>query len=153
MTPTEPLPLHHSWALADATQRLDLGRLADPATGRGGSVALRDDPTRGRWHCDLADGRLDWSDAVFALFGLTPDRAPTRDAVLPLYAERSRAAMERLRAYAIRHRRGFTLDVEILSADESRRWVRLSAAPVCDGAAVIGLFGYKSDVTGLYARH
>ncbi|MCU6453537.1 hypothetical protein LPN01_05555 [Sphingomonas sp. A2-49] len=151
MTPTEPLPLHHSWALADVAQRLDLGRLCDDDAGD--AVAMpRLDPTRGHWACDLADNSLHWSSEVYRLFGLPDAIAPTRAGTLPLYAERSRAAMERLRSHAIRHRRGFTLDIEVYPANAATRWIRLVAAPVCEDQRVVRLHGSKSDVTHLYAR-
>jgi hypothetical protein len=51
--------------------------------------------------------------------------------------------MERLRSYAIRHKRGFTLDVDIRAAVGETRWVRLIAAPVCDGNRVARLHGLK----------
>jgi hypothetical protein len=35
----------------------------------------------------------------------------------------ARGAMERLRAHAIRHRRGFTRDAEIHPLGASRRWI------------------------------
>src|SRR3546814_3131638 len=59
------------------------------------------------------------------------------------YREGSRAAMERLRAHAITHRRGFTLDVEIGSTPACSRWIRLIAEPICEGEAVGGLRGLK----------
>ena len=51
--------------------------------------------------------------------------------------------MERLRSYAIEHKRGFTLDAEIRPAVGGRRSMRLIAAPVCDGDKVIRLHGLK----------
>ena len=53
--------------------------------------------------------------------------------------------MERLRDYAIRHKRGFTLDVDINQADgQGRCAMRLIAAPVLDAAQqVVGLHGVK----------
>jgi hypothetical protein len=51
--------------------------------------------------------------------------------------------MERLRAYAIRHRRGFTLDAELQPAAGGRRWMRLIAAPACEGDRVVRLHGLK----------
>lgn len=52
--------------------------------------------------------------------------------------------MERLRSHAIRHKRGFTLDIDIRAAavGEARR-VRLIGAPVCQGGKVICLHGLK----------
>ncbi len=67
----------------------------------------------------------------------------TRDEAVALYGEESRAAMEKLRAYAIKHRRGFTLDVEIRPALATPRWMRLIAAPVCAGDRIVRLQGLK----------
>ncbi|MBN8807650.1 MAG: diguanylate cyclase [Sphingomonas sp.] len=134
MLPTEPLPLHHSWPLDAPAGGMAQGMSFDP--GR-----LPD--ASGRWQCDLASDTLIWDATVRALFGLPPGTAPTRDYALRCYAEDSRAAMERLRAHAIRHRRGFTLDVEIGPPACARQWVRLMAMPILDGGRVVALAGVK----------
>jgi PAS domain-containing protein len=157
VTPVFPLELHHSWPLFEQGQRFDLGLMCEPAAfDRAFSpiaagdlrTALRDGP--GTWSCDLADNSLIWSDHVFALFGLPCGAAITRAEAASLYREESRAAMERLRAYAIRHRRGFVLDAAIDGADGRSRWMRLIAAPVLSGARVTGLRGLKLDVSATY---
>jgi hypothetical protein len=51
--------------------------------------------------------------------------------------------MERLRAYSIRHARGFTLDAEIRPAIGGRRWMRLICAPVIEENRVVRLHGLK----------
>lgn len=100
----------------------------------------------GFWECDLRDDALSWSDAVYDIFGLPRDSHVHRAEAVALYAESSRAAMERLRAYAIKHRRGFTLDAEIRPALTSRRWMRLIAAPICEGDRVVRLHGLKQII-------
>lgn len=129
MRATQPLPLYHSWPLTDRSERFDGLRSQD---GR-----------HGRWHCDLADNRLTWDEAVFDLFGLPRDVALTRELAVSCYAEGSRAAMERLRDHAIRFRRGFTLDVEVGPPAQTRRWIRLLAAPVLAHSHVVALEGFK----------
>ncbi|MGJ3626029.1 hypothetical protein AB5I41_01875 [Sphingomonas sp. MMS24-JH45] len=99
----------------------------------------------------LADASLIWEPGVFALFGLPALVAPTRAAALAVYDEGSRVAMERLRAHAIRHRRGFTLDALLRPADGAApRWMRLVTAPVMFEGRVIAIEGLKQDVTHLY---
>lgn len=142
MLPTEPLPLHHSWPIADRSLHFDLGLAHDVPP------MVSDAP--GSWRCELAGQALTWSDAVYDLFGLPRGASVTRREAVALYAEESRAAMERLRRYAIRHRRGFTLDVELRPASGMARWMRLMAAPVCTGATVTAIEGVKHDVTALY---
>jgi hypothetical protein len=53
--------------------------------------------------------------------------------------------MECLRAYALKHRRGFTLDVDIHPAGGGggARRMRLIAAPVMEGGRVVKLHGLK----------
>jgi PAS domain-containing protein len=143
---TEPLALHHSWPLYEQPRRFELGSiincavtdLAEPAAigGLGAHHA-------GCWECDLADDSLTWSGGVYDIFGLPRQADITRDEAVALYCEESRAAMERLRAYAIKHRRGFTLDAKIIPARGGSRWMRLIAAPVCDDGHVVRLHGLK----------
>jgi len=155
MSLTVPSPLTHSWPLFEQRQHFDLGLVFD-----GQDEALvppEADPTLlsargiGLWHCDLRDNTLSWTTGVYDLFGVPRDAVPDRDEVAALYAEPSRAAMERLRAHAIKHRRGFTLDAEIVPMTGPRRWMRLIAAPVCVGRQVVRLHGIKQDVSAAYS--
>lgn len=149
------LPLTHSWPLFEQQQRFDLGRLLDEPT----QARLMPDPHPefltangvGLWECNLPDNALSWTDGVFDLFGLPRGAVLARDEIAGLYAEPSRAAMERLRAHAIKHRRGFTLDAEIMPVTGPSKWMRLIAAPVCVGRQVVRLHGIKQDVSAAYA--
>ena len=151
---SDPSPLTHSWPLFERDRRFDLGgdfrwsgeALIDPSLDE----RTLADQGLGVWECDLVDSRLSWSFGVYDLFGLPRGAAVSRDEALSLYAERSRAALERLRSHAIRHRRGFTLDVELRPADGSERWMRIVAAPVCIDHHPVRLHGFKRDVTHEY---
>lgn len=149
-------PLAHSWPLFERGQRFDLGLDFDPGDSMaiGASADHREGPGLeiGQWECDLSDNRLTWSTGVYDLFGLPGEDSVERTTAVSLYGEASRAAMERLRAYAIRHRRGFTLDVEIFPANGGHRWIRLAAAPLCIGSRPVRLQGFKRDVTDEYRR-
>jgi len=141
--------------LFEQHQRFDLGCLLDEPSDA--LVAPDRHPELlaargiGLWECTLSDNALSWTDGVFDLFGLPRGAVLARDEVAALYAEPSRAAMERLRAYAIKHRRGFTLDAEIMPVTGPAKWMRLIAAPVCVGRQVIRLHGIKQDVSAAYA--
>lgn len=142
MRPIEPLPLNHSWPLYDLRTHL-APVLLDPNIAR--SDAALAERGLGLWHCDLADNQLRWTAGVYDIFGLDRDLDVARPLAVSLYAPDSREPMERLRAYAIRHKRGFTLDVDIEQADGMGRCaMRLIAAPVLDAAGdVVGLHGVK----------
>jgi len=150
-----PLPLQHSWLLPAEGGRLDLGDVFGSAAFGGVDFASLDDEMLaahgvGRWSCDLADNRLTWTDPVFDLFGLPRGATLSRDEVVALYREESRAAMDHLRAYAIRHRRGFTIDAEIRTPSGDRRWMRLLGSPICEDNRVVRLQGLKQDITHHY---
>lgn len=155
MKPTLPLPLHHSWPLFECGERFDLGiLLGRDGFGASGFESIEDDMFAaqgvGRWTCDLSDNRLAWTGPVFDLFGLPRNARLARDEIVALYSEESRAVMERLRAYAIKHRRGFTVDVRVRAVGSGPRWMRLLAAPVCDGNRVIRLHGLKRNISHEY---
>jgi len=147
------LPLTHSWPIYEATLRLPLGHLLaevdEPEV-----QPLAEDPFGaqgiGIWQCDLRNNRLNWTPAVYELFGIPVDIEVHRALAVSLYVQESRSAMEELRAYAIRHQRGFTLDAQIRRADGDLRWMRLSAIPVIEGRKVVRLCGTKQDVTTEY---
>jgi len=150
MKPAEPLALNHSWPLFERGLRFDLGCLDAPDLILAGTqdAALAAQGI-GRWSCDLTCNRLSWSTGVYDLFDWRRDRPLDRDGVLRLYRSESLSAVERLRAYAIRHRRGFTVDAHIRTSGGSR-WMRIVGAPQCQGARVIALHGLKMDVSAEY---
>ncbi|BBD99295.1 diguanylate cyclase [Sphingobium amiense] len=141
MRPVEPLPLNHSWPLFDLREHLSTALLDPHVSENEEALAERG---LGLWRCDLPDERLSWTAGVYDLFGLERRSPVARAHAASLYAPDSRDAMERLRAYAISHRRGFTLDVDIDRADGGRCAMRLVAAPVLDAQGeVIALHGAK----------
>jgi PAS domain-containing protein len=154
MVAIDLLPLTHSWPLIERGRRFDIGTHFEWC----GSMSL--DLTAGQealsrqgigtWDCDLSDSKLTWSPVVYDLFGLSPDKAVGRKKTLTLYRENSRAKMEKLRDYAIKHSRGFTLDAEIVPANGGQRWIRLIAAPVCVDGRATRLRGFKLDVSHEY---
>jgi PAS domain-containing protein len=140
-------PLHSSWPLWEQPRHFDLALIlncavADAIEPEGvGALGLQH---AGLWECDLTNETLTWSGGVYDIFGLPRGTVVSRSDALSLYSEDSRAKLERLRSHAIRHKRGFTLDIDIRAAavGEARR-VRLIGAPVCQGGKVICLHGLK----------
>jgi PAS domain-containing protein len=134
------------WPLYEQGRRFDLGMILNCAVtdilvpAEAGTLGWHH---AGCWECSFPDNRLAWSGGVYDIFGLPRGAGVTRADAVALYAEDSRARMEQLRAHAIRHRSGFTLDAEILPACGGRRWIRLIGAPICEAGRVVGLRGLK----------
>lgn len=151
---TDLSPLTRSWPLFERDRQFDLGKdfAWDPTVSLDlttGSSALAQQGI-GTWECELKGNVLTWSTEVFDLFGMARNKPAARKLSVSLYREASRAKMERLRAHAIKHKRGFTLDAEIVPANGGLRWIRLIAAPVCVDNRTVKLQGYKMDVTHEY---
>ena len=140
MRPTEPLPLHHSWPLHDMHAHLAPVALDQRTARNEEALAQRG---LGLWHCDLADNRLSWTTGVYDLFGIERGMDVPRPLAVSLYAPDSREAMEQLRAYAIRYRRGFTLDIDIRPLNGGTCTMRLVTAPIVHAGEVVALHGVK----------
>ena len=139
--------LIESWPLHEKERHFELGSLLSCAVTDAAppkSVGELGVSHAGCWECDLSDeNRLFWSGGVYDIFGLPRDAKVARDDAVRFYAEHSRAAMERLRNHAIRHKQGFTLDAEIRPAIGEARWMRLIGAPVCEEGKAVRLHGIK----------
>jgi PAS domain-containing protein len=150
MNAIEPLALHCSWPIYEKARHFELGSLLSCAVidvvgpARVGELGIHH---AGCWECDLTSGdALTWSGGVYDIFGLPRGVRISRDEAAALYSEESRAAMERLRNYAIRHKRGFTLDAQIRPATGGSRWMRLIAVPVIEEDRAVRLHGLKTII-------
>jgi PAS domain-containing protein len=142
----EPLALSSTWPLWERTRQFELGHVLSSVvtdTIKPGQVGELSPHHAGCWECDLSNDSLVWSGGVYDIFGLPRSTSIRRDEAVAFYCEESRAKMESLRTYSIKHRRGFTLDVEIRTQFGEHRWMRLIAAPVCLEGRVAALHGLK----------
>jgi hypothetical protein len=148
LSPIEPRPLHRGWPLHEPRRQFELGcsfdcrhgDLVDFAVGQ--ALGQR---CAGWWECELADNSLTWTAGIYEIFGLPQGARVTRGEALALYFEESRAAMERLRSYAIVHGKGFVLDARVrpASGGGEERWMRLIGAPSLEGGSAVRLHGVK----------
>ena len=142
----EPIPLHHTWPLSERPRQFDLGTILNCGVidmlkpTEVGQLGIHH---AGCWECDLANDSLLWSGGVYDIFGFPRGIRTNRNETIRLYSEASRAIMERLRAYAIKHKCGFTLDAEIRAATGELRWMRLIGVADCDGDRAARLHGLK----------
>ena len=136
-----------SWPLAEQARHFELGHVLNSAATHvvmPTAVGALGAHHAGVWECDLSNDSLIWSGGVYDMFGLERVTCITRAQALAHYTEDSRARLERLRAHAIRHELGFTIDVEIRAAAVGHvRHVRLIGAPVFEGCTAVRLHGVK----------
>jgi hypothetical protein len=139
-------PLLESWPISEQSRRFDLGLVLNSAVtdiigpAQVGALSIHHS---GCWECNLTDNSLTWSGGIYDIFGLPRGAPVSRDKAVSFYSEESRASLEKLRSYAIREGRGFTLDVQIRPAVGGTRWVRIIAAPICQDGKTVRLHGLK----------
>jgi hypothetical protein len=147
LNPIEPRPLDRGWPIHEPLRQFELGRTFDCGQGELVDFAVRQalgQRRAGWWECELADSSLTWTAGVYDIFGLPQGARVTRDEAVALYCEQSRAAMERLRSYAIAHGQGFVLDARIRPASGgAERWMRLIGAPSLEDGRAMRLHGLK----------
>ena len=139
-------PVLESWPLSEQSRHFDLGLVLNSAVTdiigppEVGALGIHHS---GCWECNLADNSLTWSGGIYDIFGLPRGLPVSRDEAVSFYSEESRAALEKLRSYAIREGRGFTLDVQIRPAVGGPRRVRIIGAPICQDGKTVRLHGLK----------
>ncbi|WP_336963490.1 GGDEF domain-containing protein [Sphingobium aquiterrae] len=149
---TDTWPLVHSWPLPSLFGAVGTAAGNLPSMAPANLDQMRGLADIGFWECDLRDNALNWTPGVFDLFGLPSDVPLLRADSVACYYEESREAMEVLRAYAIRHCRGFTLDARLMRPDGGQRWMRLTTSVACTNGRARRLYGTKQDVTLEYER-
>ena len=139
-------PVLESWPLSEQSRHFDLDLVLNSAVTdiigppEVGALGIHHS---GCWECNLADNSLTWSGGIYDIFGLPRGLPVSRDEAVSFYSEESRAALEKLRSYAIREGRGFTLDVQIRPAVGGTRRVRIIGAPICQDGKTVRLHGLK----------
>jgi hypothetical protein len=126
----------------EAAQSLREGYVFKPHLNLRGSQ--EDQSSWGHWVCHLKDqDRVTWSDTVYDLFGLPVGAEVDRDWAVARYAAHSRSALQRVRAFALRHACGFVLDAEIAPHGANCRWIRVLPLPEFRDGQIVRLHGLK----------
>ncbi len=103
----------------------------------------------GHWRWDFRADLPFWSDEIYRIFGLSPTLPPADYKSLPRHYtpeswQRLSAAVDK----AIHEGVPYTLDLEVVRADGSRRWVLARGEPGRDaGGAIVELRGMMQDIT------
>ncbi len=103
----------------------------------------------GHWELDLATGIFSWSEEVFHIFGLDPERgevslADHRDLILPEYVELLDGSV----AKASTQGTPYDIELRLVRPDGSIRWLNVKGSPIRNvEGAIFRLFGIAQDIT------
>jgi PAS domain S-box-containing protein len=107
----------------------------------------------GGWSFDTATGQGDWSPEVARIHGLDPEAPTNRDVGLEFYRGDSRKRIEEAIAAAIERAEPYDLELELVTRDGERKWVRTIGHPVVEDGRVVRLRGSFQDITAIRRAH
>ncbi|MFH1115975.1 MAG: PAS domain S-box protein [Pseudomonadota bacterium] len=103
----------------------------------------------GHWELDLATGIFSWSEEVFHIFGLDPERgevslADHRDLIHPEYWELLHDSVSRASTQGT----PYDIELRLVRPDGSIRWLNAKGSPIRNvEGAIFRLFGIAQDIT------
>ena len=102
----------------------------------------------GAWEVDLHTETLSWSDEVYRICELDPGADVSMEEALSLLQPEPRAKMRKAFARCVEEGAPYDLEVPLVTAEGTRRWVRAVGAPVrTKGGAPRKVAGALQDIT------
>lgn len=101
----------------------------------------------GGWEFDVATDRLNWSDGVYRIYGLTPGIEPDKTQALSHFPPEARQLFLKKLEAALRDRELFEIELPFVDAHGNHRIVRKTCELETDGETVIRAFGILQDIT------
>jgi PAS domain S-box-containing protein len=101
----------------------------------------------GGWEFDVHTGQGTWTDEVARIHDMEPSQTTSLGVVLSFYQGESREIIGRAIDEAIELGKPYDLELEMLSAQGRRKWVRTIGQPIREGSTVVRVRGAFQDVT------
>jgi PAS domain S-box-containing protein len=101
----------------------------------------------GGWEVDVDSGKLTWSDEVFRIHELPPDRQPDVREAVSYYAPEARPAIQAAVDAGLRDGTPWDLELPFITARGNRIWVRAQGAADFRDGAPIRVYGAFQDIT------
>ncbi|EZP50136.1 MULTISPECIES: diguanylate cyclase domain-containing protein [Sphingomonas] len=101
----------------------------------------------GSWRLSIADSRLEWSENVFRIHGLSDGAVPPLDKALDFYPPEAREMVSDIIARTIETGRPFDFETDLITADGRHLRVRAAGEPESADGVVQALVGVFQDIT------
>ncbi len=101
----------------------------------------------GGWEFDTTSRLGSHSEVVARILGVDPELKMSEAASLEFFQGASRQALAQARAAAFAHGTPYDLELEMISADGHKKWIRSICRPVMENGRVTRLRGTLQDIT------
>jgi diguanylate cyclase (GGDEF)-like protein/PAS domain S-box-containing protein len=102
----------------------------------------------GGWRVDVDADRIQWSDVVAEIHGMPPGHSPPVEEGISYYAPEWRDRIHTLFSACVSEARPYDEELEIVTAQGERVWVRTVAEPVIEAGRVVAVQGAFQDISG-----
>ncbi|HMF35982.1 MAG TPA: PAS domain S-box protein, partial [Isosphaeraceae bacterium] len=101
----------------------------------------------GGWECDADTGEGRWTEEVARIHEVDLDQKLDLASKLGFYTDDSRPKIERAVNDAVTRAMPYDLELEMVTAKGSRKWVRIKGVPVVKDGKVVRVRGILQDIT------
>ncbi len=102
----------------------------------------------GAWEANVDTGVVVWSDKVYDIFEVPPDEELTLERVAQFYSSTGGTTHQEAFEQCLRHGESYDLELPIVTAAGTERWVRTVASPVeWEDGRVVTVAGAVQDIT------
>ena len=101
----------------------------------------------GGWSFDIATMKGEWTDELIRIHDLSPDATIDVNKGLEFYAPQSRPIIEQAIYDVITFAKPYDLELEIITAIGTHKWVRTVGSPVIEEGKVTKIQGVMQDIT------
>ncbi|WP_051935712.1 PAS domain-containing protein [Salegentibacter sp. Hel_I_6] len=102
----------------------------------------------GSWELDLEENKLLWSSMLKKIHGVPQDFSPTLETAINFYkTDKDRATIKNAVERAIESGDGFDLELEIITAQKTDKWIRATGKAEFKNGKCCRVFGGTQDIT------
>jgi len=101
----------------------------------------------GGWELDLASGQLFWTTETYRIYEIDPSNyEPSIETALQFCSPDGRRQMHASIAATVARGNAFSIDIDLMTARQRRRWVRVTGAAVFDDGVAVRVLGAIQDI-------
>ena len=101
----------------------------------------------GGWEYEPMTGRCSWTEEVARIFEVDPAMSISMERILAFFHDAWQPRLETALKHAVEYGKTFDLELEIVTATGSFKWVRMVCQPVSDAAHTVKMHGSIQDIT------
>ena len=101
----------------------------------------------GGWEFDLTKNEMSWSDVVYQIHEVEPDYHPSIESSFIFYVPESAPLIKKAMNQVIKDGKPFDLDLQLITANKNRIWVRVLAHAYSANGEIVKIGGMFQDIT------